>query len=127
MTTILAIETDKSLIEYYQRWLQDYNLLIANSHKDGMSLLTRYPNIQILLTQQFAEEADTSIHQLIKSTDVYVIATTSARPSHTIRSQLITQGADAVLFKPFSFEQLNVLLQHFLHSSPAHPSTSHYN
>lgn len=128
MITILILDTDRTSIDTYETWLKKYNVLIASTAQDALSLLSRYPQTQIIITQQFLEdmELDEFISRAIKMlAAMYVIVTSTAKPSRTTQSQLTAYGADAILYKPFSFEQLRLLLDNFLNKRPAHPRANH--
>lgn len=123
MNTILIVETDGKLIEKMSSWLPQYNVLVANSAKDAFSLLDRYPDIELIVTQQFieGEELDTfiaHIHDINKS--IYVIVMSAAKPSEILQRQFYAMNADASMYKPFNSRQLVALISYLLTERPKH-------
>jgi len=121
MTTILIVETDGKIIERMVKWLSKYNVLVANSAKDAFSLLSRYPDIGLIITQQFIEgmELDmfvAKIHQIDKK--IYVIVSSSAKPSEKLQRGFRAMNIDASVYKPFNARQLTSLLSYILTEHP---------
>jgi DNA-binding NtrC family response regulator len=129
MKSILLLDTDKSMLLRYEKWFEqnEYTPLIAHTAKDALSLLKRYPQIQIMITQQFLEDMDLEIFiSSILSTipDMYIIVTTTMKPSREVQNSIVNLGVDAILYKPFSFEQLHLILNNIETSAPKHPKAS---
>lgn len=122
--SILAYETDSKLLQLYREWLEiDYDMFYASSTEDTIALLSRYPQISILLSQGYSDSKELGTFfskALSYNTDLYLIVATAAAPQATVHHQLQTFGAEAILYKPFSKAQLLFIIEKIVAEHPQH-------
>ena len=125
--SILLVDSDPQSIESVSKRLQNanYEVLSASSGLDALSLLERYRDVKVMITNQYISSLDSSSlirEALKKSPDLYIFMTTTDDPSEKTEQQAFAQGAEAVFYKPFSSKQLLMRLNYFLSMKPAHKS-----